>query len=287
MAFIALQQDKDDQAQAALQDATDGGSKNARAWLQLGIFKSDADLLKKASELNPRWGEPYYQLADLNAAIEKPQLEERATLLKKATALNPRNSDYWTALAKTYEAAKDFGEAQKAWSGAERTAATDPERERLRKVRLEVQEKRFDYERSERKRVHDDEAADLARVKAQSDAEIHAAETAARKKMNPNGEAPPKPVAWYEDTDKNPSVQGVFQRLECLSQGARLVIQTADGKTVQLLMSDPSQVTTGGTGDHTFSCGPQKSPRQVVVRYTAKPDAKLHTEGVVTTIEFH
>jgi hypothetical protein len=289
MAFIALHDDKDDQAQAALQDAIDSGSKNARAWLQLGIMKSDEDLLKKTSELNPRWGEPYYQLADLNPAIEKPQLEQRATLLKKATALNPRNMDYWTALAKTYEVAKDFPEAQKAWSGAERAAANDEERQRIAKIRLDVQAKRFDYEAAERKRIHDEEQADIERVKAQSEAEIHAAEAAARKKMNPNGAAPPKPEGWYQTpAAAGPSVQGVFQQLDCLDGRARMVIQTADGKTLQLLMADPSQVSVGGGGgEQTLSCGAQKNPRQVVVHYNPKPDAKLHTAGEVITIEFH
>jgi hypothetical protein len=65
------------------------------------------------------------------------------------------------------------------------------------------------------------------------------------------------------------------------------VIETDGGKTVQLQMADPSQITTGGGGDQTLSCGPQKPPRQVLVRYNAKVDAKQHTTGVVTAIEFH
>jgi hypothetical protein len=286
-AFVALQADKDDQAQTALQDAIESGSKNARAWLQLGIMKSNEDQLKKSSELNPRWGEPYYQLADLNPAIEKPQLEQRAALLKKATALNPRNMDYWTALAKTYEVAKDFTEAQKAWSGAERAAANDEERARIAKIRLDVQAKRFDYDAAERKRIHDEEEADLARVKAHSDAEIHAAEAAARKRMNPNGAVPPKPEAWYQAQEAGASVEGVFQKLDCLKGSARMVVLTPDGKTLELLMAEPSQVSLGGGGEQTLACGPQKNPRRVVVHYNPKPDVKLHTAGEVTTIEFH
>jgi len=208
-------------------------------------------------------------------------------LLKKAAALDPRSSDYWTALAKTDEAAKDFEAAQKAWSGAERAAANDQERERIGKVRLDVQAKRFDEDAAERKRIKDEEAADLQRVKSQSEAEIHAAEAAARKKMNPNGAAPPKPEGWYEAPTAGSSVEGVFQKLDCLDQRARLVIQTADGKTVQLLMADPSQVSLGGGGEKTFSCGAQKNARQVTVHYNPKPDAKLHTAGEVIAIEFH
>jgi tetratricopeptide (TPR) repeat protein len=288
LALILLDAQKDNDAKMALQDAIEGGSKSARAWLELGRLRSDEDQLKKASELNPRWGEPFYQLADLNPAVDKEHLEQRATLLKKAAALDPRTIDYWQALAKTYIVAKDFPQAEKAWSGAERAAATDQERERIRQVRLQVQEKQFDYDAAERKRIKDEGEADLQRVKNQSEAAIHASEDAARKKMNPNGAVPPKPEAWYEaPADKGPSVQGTFQRLDCLGQGARLVLQTADGNTVQLMMADPSQVTTGGGGDQTLSCGPQKNARQVVVHYTAKADAKLHTTGVVTAIEFH
>jgi hypothetical protein len=287
LALMALDDEKDKDAKVALQDAVDAGSKSARAWLELGRLQSDADELKKASELNPRWGEPYFQLAQIDAAVDKEHLEQRAALLKKATALDPRSSDYWTALAKNDEAAKDFEAAQKAWSGAERAAANDQERERISKVRLDLQAKRFDEEAAERKRIKDEAEADLQRVKSQSEAEIHAAEAAARKKMNPNGAAPPKPEAWYEAPKAGSSVEGVFQKLDCLDQRARLVIQTSDGKTVQLLMADPSQVSLGGGGEKTFSCGAQKQARQVTVHYNAKPDAKLHTAGEVVAIEFH
>jgi hypothetical protein len=287
IALIELDDQKDRDARMALQEAIDAHSNSARAWLELGRLQSDLDELKKASELNPRWGEPYYQMADLDAAIAKEQLEKRAALLKKAADLDPRNRDYWTALAKTDQAAKDFVEAQKAWAGAERAAANDEERDHIRKIRLEVQETRFDDEAAERKRIKDEAEADLQRVKAQSEAAIHASEDAARKKMNPNGATPPKAEVWYEEPKAGPSVQGVFQRLDCADNRARMVIQTPDGKTVQLLMADPSQITTGGGGDQTISCGAQKNARQVVVRYNAKPDAKLHTAGEVVAIEFH
>ncbi len=287
LALMELDDQKDKEARTALQDAIDSGSKSARAWLELGRLRSDEDQLKKASELNPRWAEPYFQLAELNPAIDKANLEQRAVLLKKAANLDPRNSEYWTALAKTDIAAKDFAEAQKAWAGAERAAANDEDRERIHQVRSQVEEKRFDYEAAERKRIKDEEEADLQRVKAQSEAEIHAAEAAARKKMNPNGAMPPKPEALYEEPVAGVSVEGVIQRLDCLDQRARLVIQTPDGKTMQLLMADPSQIALGGGGEKTFTCGAQKQARQITVHYNAKPDAKLHTEGVVIAIEFH
>ncbi len=286
LALVAIHDQKDDEARMALQDAIDSHSTSARAWFELGRMQSDADQLKKAGELNPRWAEPFFELADLNPAIDKENLEQRAALLKKAANLDPRNIAYWQALAKTYVAAKDFGEAQKAWAGAEHAAANDEEREGIRQVRLQVEEKHFDSDAAERKRLADEREADLERVKAQSDAAIHEAENAARKRLNPNGAVPPKPETWYQDSQTGPSVQGVFARLDCMGNQARLVIQVGAGKTVQLLVPDPSRINTGGD-EKSLLCGPQKQPRQVLVHYTPKPDAKLHTAGEATAIEFH
>lgn len=123
-------------------------------------------------------------------------------------------------------------------------------------------------------------------MKAQSDAAIRAAEDAARKKMNPNGAVPPTPLAWMETTKAGASVEGTFERLDCLGQQARMVIKTYDGKTVQLLVGDPSQIVLEG-GERGLSCGAQKPVHRVVIQYTAKPDAKLQTAGEVTLIEFH
>jgi uncharacterized protein YifN (PemK superfamily) len=286
LALVALGDQKDDEARMALQDAIDSHSTSARAWFELGRMQSDPDLLKKASELNPRWAAPQFELADLDPAIDKENLEKRAVLLKKAVSLEPRNIDYWTALAKNDVAAKDFADAQKAWGGAEHAASSDDQRERIHQLRLSLQEDRFDAEAAEHKRLADEREADLQRVKTQSEAAIHAAEDAARKRLNPNGAVPPKPETWYHAGETGPSVQGVFARLDCLGNQARLVIQVAEGKTVQLLVADPSQINAGGD-EKALACGPQKQPRQVVVHYTAKSDAKLNTVGVATAIEFH
>ncbi len=66
-------------------------------------------------------------------------------------------------------------------------------------MRTSLQETRFDDEAAERKRLADEREADIERVKAQSEAAIHAAEDAARKRLNPNGAVPPKPEAWYQE----------------------------------------------------------------------------------------
>jgi hypothetical protein len=284
--LLALKNHKENEAQRLFQSAIQSESENARAWLEAGRLETDAARaradLKKAADLNPNWAEPYFRMAE----VEKDNLEQRAVLLKKAATFEPRNIEYWQLLARTDIAAKNFPDAQKAWAGAERAAANDEERARIHQVRLQVEQERADYEAAERKRIAEEREADIQRVKAQSNAAIHAAEADANKKLNPDGAAPPKPVAWYEESHGNATVEGLFEQLVCLGRTARLVIQTADGKTLQLLVRDPSQLVVAGGGEKTFGCGSQKPPQKVLVEYIAKPDAKQRVAGEAMSIEF-
>lgn len=273
-------------ANQTLAGAIDPANLSPHAWLNAGLHEPDqakarADF-KKSADLNPLWAEPYFHLAEL----DKDNPEQRAAMLRKATTLEPRNIDYWQALAKTLMSIHKYPEAQKAWAGAERAAATDEERERIHQVRLDTERERADFEAAEIRRIAAEREADIQRVKAQSEAAIHQAEEEARKKLNPGGEAPPKPQAWYEAPKAAEHVQGVFERLDCIGQLGRLVIQTGGGKTVQLAVADPTQIAISG-GEQALACGPQKPARQVVVQYNPKLDPKLHTAGVVTSIEFH
>ena len=165
LALLALKEHKDSEALRLFQSAVESKSENPRAWLELGRLDPDpvkarADLMK-ASELNPRWSDPHFRLAEL----EKDNLAQRAVLLKKAASFEPRNIDYWQALARTQIAAKNYPEAQKAWAGAERAAANDEERARIHQVRLQVEKERADFEAAERKRVNDEREQDIQRVK--------------------------------------------------------------------------------------------------------------------------
>lgn len=286
LGLIALKEHKDNQAHSLFQSAIESKSESARAWLELGRLEPDAAKalkdLKKASELNPNWAEPWQRMAE-----RQNDLTQKAELLKKAANLDARNIDYWQLLAKTETAAKDYPAAQKAWAGAERAAATDEERARIHQVRLQADQERADYEAAEKKRIEDERQQDIQRVKGQSDAAIRAAEEEARKKLNPDGTSIPKPVGWYETMQgSDATVEGVLSRLDCVRGQAKLVIQTSDGKTVLLLVGDPSKIAIAGGGEQTLACGVQKSPRAVTVQYKAKPNAKLKTAGEATTIEF-
>jgi tetratricopeptide (TPR) repeat protein len=284
--LLALRDHKDNDARRLFQSAIESGSENARAWLEAGRLETDATKaradLKKAAELNPRWSEPYFRMAE----VEKDNLEQRAALLKKAASFDLRNIDYWQTLARTQIAARNYPEAQKAWAGAERAAGNDEERARIHQVRLDVEQERADYEAAERKRIAAEREADIQRVKAQSEAAIHAAESEASKKLNPDGGAAPKPVGWYEELHGNAKVEGLFERFDCLGRQARLAIQPADGKTVLLLVRDPSQIVIVGSGEKAFACGAQKPAQKVLVEYIAKPDTKQRIAGEAVSIEF-
>lgn len=286
LGLLALKAHKQNEAQRLFQSAVDEGSDSARAWLEAGRLQPDAGKARaefqRAAAINPRWGEPYAQMAEL----DKANPEQRAGELKKAAGLDPHNIDYWQALARAETAAHDFPEAQKAWAGAERAAANDEERARIHQVRLQLDQEQADFEASERKRVATEKEQDLQRVKSQSEAAIHTAEEEARKKLNPDGAAPPANAVWMDELKGNASVDGVFLRLECLSgQQARMVIKAADGKTVQLLIHDPSQIALSG-GEKTMGCGAQSGSPRVHVEHDGKADTKLHTTGNVTLIEF-
>ena len=65
----------------------------------------------------------------------------------------------------------------------------------------------------------------------------------------------------------------------------RLVIEGEDHKLTRLLVRDPSTVAILGAGEQKLGCGVLK-PRQVVVEFFARRDAKSVTVGEGATIQF-
>jgi hypothetical protein len=284
LGMIALRDGKKDEALKSFASAAEAASKSARLWLNLGLLEADnmkaRANLRKAAELNPNWGEPWRLHANSD-----PTPALKIADLKKAAALDPRNAEYWQELAKVATDANQFSDAAKAWAGAERAAVDDQERERIRGVRLGMEGQRADFEAAERKRIADEQAAEVERVKQQGMAEIHAAEDAARKKLNPNGEAVPKAIIWMDEINGTGKASGMLVRFECRAKQNRLVIRTEDGKTIQLAVRDASQIGIP-EGEKMVPCGEQTPPRRVVVQYVAQPDKRLGTSGDVTIIEF-
>jgi hypothetical protein len=202
---------------------------------------------------------------------------------KNAAQRNPRNLAYWKALAEANLAEHNYGEAAKAWSSAEQ-AATDPAiREQMHQARMSIEQQRLDYEEAEKRRKAEEEARELARLKAEAQAELHKAEA----RMNQGSTAPTeKPMAWSDFPRPTGKLTGVLKQVDCLPrQQARLTVEGADHKLTKLLVADPAKVAFLGARETTLSCGVQKN-RPVTIEYFPKTDSKLATAGEVATIEF-
>ncbi|MGA2596879.1 MAG: hypothetical protein ABSH09_07780 [Bryobacteraceae bacterium] len=284
LGLIALKDGKKTEAKQLFASSAESGSKSARLWLNLALLETDAAKsrtdLHKATDLNPNWGDPWRQLANFD-----PNPMQKIADLKKAAALDRRNIEIWKELASVTTKANQFADAAKAWSGAERAAVNDRERESIEAARLAIEGERSDFEAAERKRAAEEQAREVDRVRQASLAEIHVAEDAARKQMNPNGEPIPTATVWMDELNGKAKVEGVLQRFDCLGRLRRLVIVTDDGRTTQLAVRDTGKL--GVTqGEKMMGCGAQNPARRVVVQYIAQPDKKLGTVGDATILEF-
>ena len=263
--------------------AVEAGTKSATAWFAAAQATKDSGktrvLFTKAAELNPLWAEPHVALAKLGGGVAE---------LNKAAQLDLRNVPYWQTLAETYSAANQFNEAAKAWNGAQRAAATPPEQERLRAARAQLEEQRADFAVSERKRVVDERAQDLERVKNESLTAIREAEAKSNSRLD-DGKAPVdgKVEKWWDGPGgPKQSIEGMLQRVDCLRGPSRLVIKTTDGKLIQLLVKDPTKVAILNAKEQTLGCGAQTPARKVAIEYQPPPDPKTATAGAVLTLEF-
>jgi hypothetical protein len=285
LGLLAIRDHKTDEAQRLFASAVESNTKSARAWLELGALEQDTEKarkdLEKAAQLNPRWAAPQVRLSLLETDPAK-----KAVFLKKATVIEPRNIDYWKALAKADIDAQNFADAEKAWAGAVLAGANPEERAQLEETRRKVDQERMDFELAEKKRQREERERDIERVKAQSEAAIHAAEEAANKKLNPDGAPLPKAVDW-DDLDKSVSVDGVLQRVQCIASRAHLFVADSDGKVLELLVANPTKVAIIGDRQLFLTCGIQKPARPATIFYTPRVDVKLHTAGDVLSIEFH
>ena len=256
------------------------GSASARCHFEHALGLGDSEkaraTLEKAAALNPRWAEPLYRLALL-----APDASERLRYLRKAVQLAPRNASYWEALAEAALAAKEFQEAGKAWAAAERAARDPEERERLRLARRRVETERTLQAEENRRRERDE----IARLKEKLLENIREAEARVARK---NAEAPPgeKVVEWWDDPRPSEKLKGRLAQVDCIGAQARLVVDTLEGKRVQLLVRDATQVVIVGEGEQTLRCGPQKPPREVEIEFVPQTDARLKTTGDVKLIEF-
>jgi hypothetical protein len=243
------------------------------------LAKGTRPALELAVKANPRWGEPHVKLAALETNAVSKVLE-----LKTATTLEPRNAAYWQALAEAQAAANLYADAAKSWSAAEHAAPNDDERARIHQARLDLEERRSDFDAAEKKRIAEEKAAELQRIKDAAAAEVHAAEAAANEKLGLRPR-PANVVAWWDDA-QGEKVAGTLTQVDCLNGQLRLTIQKDGGAAVRLLIRDPNKLVVEGTGEANLGCGVQRPPRKIRLQHDGKPDAKLATSGDIAVVEF-
>jgi len=268
-----------------LKQAVAAESKSARVFLEYGKVLSDAkakqDAFVQAAKLNPRWAEPYIELANMEKTPERV-----AFYLKTATGLAPRDGALWQRLAKTQLDAKQFSEASRSWFSAEIAAASPEEKLAVRAARRDFEEERAKREDAEKRRIADERQRELDRLRNEALNRVAEAEAKARGKLTPL-EPGQKVEQWWDDKTPSEKITGALQRVDCLGPAARIWIATAGAKPVPLYIKDSGQVvimTT--TGEASFGCGVQKPERQATVEYKPRVDAKQATQGDVVVIEF-
>lgn len=272
-------------SQAALAAAAARGSGNARVWLEFAKRTQNAarkrEALESASRLNPHWAEPELLLASLDA---DPLLQVRH--LRQAAARDPRNANVWMDLARVEMRLNHFRESDKAWAAAEGATGSVAERERIRAARAAIENQRLAQEADERRRAGEEKQRQIQDLKNKALERIRVAEM----KIN-RGEAPLDPKQkiepWWDGPKTAASVNGMLERVDCLNGPVRLTVAGEGHSQIRLLIPDPGQLTTAGTGDRTFACGPQKPPRPVTVGYNPKRDAHYNTVGEAVSLEFH
>jgi hypothetical protein len=280
LSTIALRRNDSLAAGDYLTKAIAAGSQNAAILVRYARMEKDPEksraALAKAVQADPNSSEAHHEYAARLAGSD--QIKE----LQAAARLAPQNMEYQADLARAYLGAKMFAAAAKAWTAAEQAAANDADREKMIQARLAIEAQRLDDEEAERRRRQEEERRDTERVKAEAIARIRAAEAKANDTPL-DAETVAKAVPWWDGPNAPNRVEGTLRQVDCLGSQLRLVIFTKEKKTVRLLIRDVSNITVKGDAV-SFSCGVQK-PRQIVVDYVPRVDAKLGTSGEVAGID--
>jgi tetratricopeptide (TPR) repeat protein len=282
LALLALREGRQDDARQNFAGAIAAGTPSPRSYLEYARIEPDnakaLAALEKALKLNPKLAETYTLMGRRQTDAVK-----RIQYLEKAASLSPRDAARWEELAKASLDEKAFDKAAQAWRNAEQAADTPEERARMEAARLAIDQQRLDWEEAERQRKAAEQAREIRRLKDKAIAELRATEARANQGK---GAPPEKVVKWWDGPKPDGHATGNLTRVDCLGrQQLRLVIEGDDHKLTRLLIPDASSVAILGAGEQKLGCGVQQ-PRQVVVEYFAKRNAKSATVGEVATIQF-
>ncbi len=230
-------------------------------------------LLKRASKLNERWGEPVFlqvQFAGTPA--------EKESLLKEGLKLDPRNTGQWIELAKLQTVEGEGTAAQGSWLRAEDSAPTDTERDRVHQLRMSYEQQRLDAAEDARRRERD--AVHVADQQAQqAEAErIHAAEKKANSALDQaSGTDRPNDVVEWNSLVHEKKLNGSLTRVDCLKSGWRLWVTDRSGHQTELFLPKSSNAQ--------LSCGALPRPRKISLAYRPSPDEDLHTAGEISSLQ--
>jgi hypothetical protein len=282
LGVLALRTGNKDDARKHFAASMEAGSTSARCFIEYAKLEPDNDkatkALLRAAGINSKLDEPFALMAQRDTDPAK-----RLMHWKAAAERNPRNPAYWKELAEAYVADHNYGDAAKAWTQGEQSAVDPAERQRMHAARMSIEQQRLDYEAAEKKRKADEDAAEIAKLKAQAVAEVHALEA---KYSDKPASPPDKVVPWWDGPHAEGKFHGTLKQVDCLGKQARLVLESDDHKTVKLLVSDPAKISITGAGELTLGCGAQRKGRPLAIEYFPKANARLATAGEVATIEF-
>jgi hypothetical protein len=235
------------------------------------------DSFYAAAAANPKWAEPHARIA---ALMQDPK--SKTVPLEKATQLEPRRVDYWETLARTQVAANLFIEASKSWLGAERAAATEPERARIRRARAEIEAQRVEAELALARAARDEAERELRRVIAESDARVRAAESVAnRENLAQATFTEGQAAVTFKEAYTGIRVVGRLTEVECDGSVLKLIIEVPNAPIATVLV----QKNPEANGKPVFTCGPVSPAQRIDVVHNGKADIRWNTIGEVETYE--
>ncbi len=255
---------KRDDKPAALENflrAVELESRDASLWVSYAKVETDrvmaGEAIEHALDLDPKNAEAHYLLG-----IRKNDPVQ----FEIATTFSPQNWTYWDALATAYLDANRYSDAIKAWRSAEQNAPDAATREHMERNWRQIETRRIDFETAERKRTEDDERTKIEKLKANTAAQLRAAEAKVNAANGPTSEM--APVPWDEVMPVE--LKGSLTQVECLGQQTRISIAAADGAVTKLLVKSRKGLVCGSS-----------PKRPVSVEYLKRPDEKLGTAGEI------
>jgi tetratricopeptide (TPR) repeat protein len=233
--------------------------------------------LDKAIELRPDFVESFSLLAFVNLATGS-RLDESIEMLKKAQSRTRGRNDLTYMQAQLYMAKSDFKTA----------------RELLQKIKASNnQEELLSRAQSLLRQIAsmEEHEASFRNARQRNSGDRPVMVTTETSEYTEVG--PIDPSSHLRDALRKPQAgetqaQGTLVRIDCDAEGVTLVIKLADRlmklRASSFLAVDMTSFSADAGSE--ITCGPRKPKNNVVVSYTASPDARAKVDGVAKSLEF-